>query len=143
MSTVFQKTALVLFFAALASIQSTAHARSAVTKVSEAASEVLMSTEFAQVSADLKEEARQNGKAVRISEITQTKPTRDNPHTIVTVAVYTKDAMDFTGGWSRTGEIVGFVQSSRMGELSVDGLYFKPSAEGPGGASVGNRAPNR
>lgn len=138
MKTVLQKISFALALTALIGFQSAAQARSATTKVSEAASEVLMSAEFAKMAADLKKQAGQNGTAVKIKEVTEVKPTRDNPHTIITVAVYTKDVMDFTGAWEKSGEIVGFILSSRMGELSVDGLYFKPSAEGPGGASVGN-----
>lgn len=58
--------------------------------------------------------------------------------TIVSFKLATKFSADFGETWTEAGSLIAHISYGPLGEIVIDGLYFKPAEDIPGGASVGN-----
>jgi hypothetical protein len=59
-------------------------------------------------------------------------------HKYAYVFLVMRIAADAQGKWTPAGSIAGHIVYGPTGEITSDGIYFKPADDVPGGASVGN-----
>ncbi len=105
------------------------------TPISAEASAVLLSKEFADLSQELSAKAQQHGSKIQLTII---NVSHADTQTIVSFTVEARVAADIGSKFEVTGEIVAMLSQTPSGEFAIDGLFFKPAAENPGGASIGN-----
>lgn len=134
------KAFMPLLFLGLSLTTTVAHAqttfrRSAQAPLTVEVSALLMSPQYAHIVNGLMVQARQSGRLVSLTgyQVTQLGQQR-----YVSVQVSTRIAASIGSPWIPTGEIIAQIAFGPMGEVGVDGVFFKPAATGPGGISVGN-----
>jgi citrate lyase gamma subunit len=98
-------------------------------------SAVMLAPTYSQILQEQSALAKQLGKTLRA---TVYEVMHLDEKTVVQIQLATKFSADFAGQWTDAGSLVAFVSYGPLGEIMIDGLYFKPSADIPGGASVGN-----
>lgn len=98
-------------------------------------SATLVSPEFAKRIAEQSQLATESGRTLRIGvfEVYQI-----GENTYVLLSLETKLSTDLGGNWETFGSINSHIVVDPLGNLSVDGVWYTPNPEPPGGASVGN-----
>jgi hypothetical protein len=96
-------------------------------------SALLLSRDFSDAIAVQTRKARSSNEEIRIARFDVLK-FETSTYVYAFLATRPIGASD----WKTAGQLVGNVSYSPSGTAIITGVFFKPDAEGPGGASVGN-----
>lgn len=103
--------------------------------ISIEASTLLLNQGFAKIVKQRVKIASQSGRTLRIQSFSTLDLGRSK---YIYAMLAEKKSAEIGGEWTAAGTIVGSLKNGPLDELTLDGVYFKPQEEGPGGASVGN-----
>lgn len=135
MKTIFSLVLIVGFVTGSLLISNVAAAADSTQSISIEASTLLLNQDFAKIVKQRGRVAAHSGQSLRIQSFSILDL---GPSKYVYALLAEKSLADIDGKWTAAGTIVGSFQVGPQGELTLDGVYFKPQEEGPGGASVGN-----
>lgn len=102
-------------------------------------SAIIMSADFQKTLELVRADRQQRGELVRIVDFYTLNIPPD--HTYIYVRLDAKKSASINGPYETIGNIVCGIKYGPMGEVILDGVYFSPVAEPPGGTSIGNNSP--
>jgi hypothetical protein len=100
-------------------------------------SAMLTSAEFSQTIAILKKKAMEDGKSIRI-EGYDVLVIGANTYAYLFLTVKQNTDAEAEGAWKAFGSLTSRIEYTKEQNPTLDGLWFSPISEPPGGATVGN-----
>jgi len=98
-------------------------------------SSMLLSSYFYQLNTSLQKEAKNRGQVLRLSGCSLLQIEK-NTYGFLSLQIRPLNIKNQT--WKPVGHIVSKIIYAPNGEINLDGMWFEPIAEPPGGATVGN-----
>ncbi len=98
-------------------------------------SSMLLSSNFYQLNSTLQANAQSQGQLLKIVGYSVLRMTQS---TYGYIYLATRSINNDKSAWKPFGNIVSKINSTINGDLYLDGMWYEPIAEPPGGATVGN-----